>query len=133
MERREAHALGMKTYDTGRPCKNGHRALRYVTTGSCVKCLDKYRRTYANEAILVSSGALISKTYTRTPDVIAQIDAFVALICPVEATPKPTEVAHGAIDPYAMWEATYGTIIADQMVQMGMLKEGQPWPKHLIK
>jgi hypothetical protein len=39
MERKEAAAAGLKKYDTGRPCKHGHRADRYVDSGACSTCL----------------------------------------------------------------------------------------------
>lgn len=38
MKRIEAAALGLKTYDTGRPCKHGHPPARYTSTGICVAC-----------------------------------------------------------------------------------------------
>ncbi|QJB21980.1 glycolate dehydrogenase [Xanthomonas phage FoX5] len=38
MERREAIALGLKRYTTGRPCKNGHVAERSVVDGNCRNC-----------------------------------------------------------------------------------------------
>lgn len=36
--REHAAANGLKTYSTGRPCKNGHTSLRYVRTGICIEC-----------------------------------------------------------------------------------------------
>lgn len=38
MERREAAALQLYTYDTGRPCKHGHPSIRYTVSGVCVGC-----------------------------------------------------------------------------------------------
>ena len=37
MMRREARRLGLKRYFTGRPCRNGHVALRFID-GHCVVC-----------------------------------------------------------------------------------------------
>jgi len=34
----EAAARGDKTYLTGTPCRNGHAAYRYVSSGACVEC-----------------------------------------------------------------------------------------------
>ena len=34
----EAKAAGLKTYDTGEPCQNGHTAPRYTCNGICVEC-----------------------------------------------------------------------------------------------
>jgi hypothetical protein len=39
MTRDEARLLGLKTYDTGKPCKKGHTPIRYVTNSGCVECL----------------------------------------------------------------------------------------------
>ncbi|HNC91841.1 MAG TPA: hypothetical protein PL000_23205 [Anaerolineales bacterium] len=39
MERKEAAAAGLKKYNTGRPCKHGHIADRYVDSGACSACL----------------------------------------------------------------------------------------------
>jgi 5-methylcytosine-specific restriction endonuclease McrA len=36
--RAEAKAIGLKTYFTGKPCKNGHVAERFTGCGSCVEC-----------------------------------------------------------------------------------------------
>jgi hypothetical protein len=34
----EAASLGAKRYDTGTPCRNGHYAPRYTSSGSCTLC-----------------------------------------------------------------------------------------------
>lgn len=39
MNRQEAVLAGLKTFNTGRPCKNGHYSPRYTSTASCVDCL----------------------------------------------------------------------------------------------
>ena len=39
MKRAEAKALGLTKYSTGKPCRKGHLADRYVTTGGCAECL----------------------------------------------------------------------------------------------
>ena len=38
MKRKEAIALGLKTYNTGKPCKHGHFSDRYVQ-GACIECV----------------------------------------------------------------------------------------------
>lgn len=38
MNHSEAVALGLEKYDTGRPCRRGHRALRYTVNRACVEC-----------------------------------------------------------------------------------------------
>jgi hypothetical protein len=36
--RAAAKAAGAKMYDPGRPCTNGHHAMRMVSNGNCVDC-----------------------------------------------------------------------------------------------
>jgi hypothetical protein len=38
MKRREAKALGLTKYNTGKPCRNGHLADRYTISGICLEC-----------------------------------------------------------------------------------------------
>lgn len=40
MKRSEAQILGLKTYTTGMPCKNGHLSYRYTNNGSCAECIN---------------------------------------------------------------------------------------------
>lgn len=49
-EREAAILQGYTTYRTGVPCRRGHNAERYASTGNCVQCmkdyaLAKYNRT----------------------------------------------------------------------------------------
>jgi len=38
MKRAEAKSLGLKTYNTGKPCKHGHFADRYTAGAKCIQC-----------------------------------------------------------------------------------------------
>jgi hypothetical protein len=38
IDRQTAEALGLKRFQTGRACRNGHVAERYVASGACVEC-----------------------------------------------------------------------------------------------
>ena len=40
--REEAQALGLTYYYTGHPCKHGHYARRYRSSGGCVECGNKF-------------------------------------------------------------------------------------------
>jgi len=40
MERSEAKNQGLTTYNTGRPCRNGHITYRYTLSGSCSLCVN---------------------------------------------------------------------------------------------
>lgn len=45
--RRQAAERGMGRYYTGKPCKNGHLAERYVTSNACVECAKSFaQETY---------------------------------------------------------------------------------------
>jgi len=37
--RNDAKLYGLKVYRTGKECKKGHKAFRYVTTGNCIDCI----------------------------------------------------------------------------------------------
>lgn len=39
-----AKQFGYKTYYTGKPCINGHFSERYVSTGTCIECLNGTRK-----------------------------------------------------------------------------------------
>ena len=43
ISRAEAKALGLKRYFTGKPCKHGHVAERYVASWSCASCIDDWQ------------------------------------------------------------------------------------------
>ena len=47
--RSEARAAGLLTYFTGKPCRRGHRAGRFVSCGNCVEC-----QRERNEALAAS-------------------------------------------------------------------------------
>jgi len=38
LSKKDAKALGMKVYRTGKPCKDGHTGYRYTSTGNCIEC-----------------------------------------------------------------------------------------------
>lgn len=47
ISRQAAYAAGLRRFYTGQPCRKGHIAERYVSTGGCIACLSngfKYRQ-----------------------------------------------------------------------------------------
>jgi hypothetical protein len=46
MLRREARELGLEFYNTGKPCRNGHRADRFTTSGKCIECVNTKGMSY---------------------------------------------------------------------------------------
>ena len=47
MKRAEAKALGLKFYNTGKPCKHGHLSDRYVQ-GACIACVKFQTNAWKN-------------------------------------------------------------------------------------
>lgn len=47
MEYAEAKALGLKKYNTGRPCINGHTCDRNTSTRTCTRCMYLARKKWA--------------------------------------------------------------------------------------
>lgn len=46
MERSQALNEGLTTFETGRPCKNGHFAKRYTSSGGCSACIQTTTNTH---------------------------------------------------------------------------------------
>jgi hypothetical protein len=44
--RQAARQNGLRHYNTGVPCRNGHNTYRLVSTGHCSECLSNYQKTY---------------------------------------------------------------------------------------
>lgn len=57
--RKDALAQGLTHYFTGKPCKRGHIAARYVKTRSCIKC------TAANNAAFCAANPGKSTEYSK--------------------------------------------------------------------
>src|SRR5512139_117205 len=50
ISRKDAQAQGLKRYFTGKPCKHGHTAERFVIGRKCVECSQaSCRRQYAKD------------------------------------------------------------------------------------
>src|SRR4029077_20344675 len=76
--RTEAIRLGVDRFFTGKPCRYGHIAPRYVSSPNCAKCLVEHARKYGGwkarpeKGVFLNSmrkivekrgGTLLSKTY----------------------------------------------------------------------
>ena len=53
LTRQQASEKRMHKYYTGKPCKRGHMALRYMNTGACTDCIAFYGSQRKNCARLV--------------------------------------------------------------------------------
>lgn len=49
MKRREAIALGLITFNTGKKCKNNHLSDRYSKTGQCIECINEWKSKNKNK------------------------------------------------------------------------------------
>lgn len=103
MERKEAAAAGLKKYNTGRPCRHGHTADRYVDSGACSECLKKMvAKNYANSAptreIIASSTRQIF-LFTK----LSGIPALKMLVDSMIAARLP-EVSPDAVNPSPYWQ-----------------------------
>lgn len=47
--KQQAKADGLTHYNTGKPCRNGHTAMRLVSTSHCVECLREYQTAYVTK------------------------------------------------------------------------------------
>ena len=59
--RKEAQAAGYLTFNTGRECKYGHTADRYVVGGGCIRCAESRRRNNFNGKPIEPQPSLGSK------------------------------------------------------------------------
>lgn len=56
ISRPEAAKRQLRHYYTGKPCKNGHAAKRYVNTGSCMACIATYQSRYRRGMVIAQAG-----------------------------------------------------------------------------
>lgn len=103
MERKEAAAAGLKKYNTGRPCKHGHMAERYVDSGACSACLkNMVAINYASSAEqreLIANRTKQIFLFTKLsglPAIKMLVDGMVAARLP--------NVAADAVNPEPYWQ-----------------------------
>lgn len=82
--RKEALAAGATHFFTGRPCKRGHTAQRYVSTGSCTECLASVRQTYAKTRPV---GFVLPAQVLPTQEVLNEILMYIDLKCAAAGMP----------------------------------------------
>lgn len=69
----------MKTYNTGKPCKNGHTGDRYTSTGGCIECQLAHSANQAKRRHLAKSD-MVEVRYALHVDDVSAIDAYVAAV-----------------------------------------------------
>lgn len=114
--REDAAANGLTYYFTSKPCKHGHTAPRYVTTGACLGCLEKWkhlkaRNPISHDLVPYAPGALW-RSKRLTPEQLKALDAYMqtcietytAHVLP--AVCKACDGTHYVINPATKgWEA----------------------------
>ena len=103
MERKEATAKGLKKYNTGRPCKHGHIADRYVESGACSACLKNmvainYASSSGQREFIANRTAQIF-LFTK----LSGLSALKMLVDSMIAARLP-EVAPDAVNPQPYWQ-----------------------------
>lgn len=71
ISRADAKAQGLKHYFTGKPCKRGHFAPRYITTGDCQTCCLNRVRSFQeqhSEDVKVKKRAAERRRYAKDPE-----------------------------------------------------------------
>jgi hypothetical protein len=82
MTRNEALRAGLKHFNTGRPCAQGHLAPRYVSTGNCVECARNQTNATRSRYVERRPGVIVLRGLTvprkHLPAILAMVDAFMA-------------------------------------------------------
>jgi 5-methylcytosine-specific restriction endonuclease McrA len=66
--RAEAKARGLKRYFTGKPCRNGHVAERYVSVGNCGACLRATEAEYRKDPAWRARKNAHFREYRKDPE-----------------------------------------------------------------
>jgi len=91
MTRREAFNLGLKYFNTGKPCKRGHMLDRYVGNGACIGCL-RFPLNHKHIYNFVENNSIIVKLYAKEDDlelIKLAADCYIAAKFP---TVKPEDI-----------------------------------------
>lgn len=72
ISRESARAAGLKRFFTGKPCRRGHVAQRYVSYGGCCACERTKLAAWKN----TPGGRQSLRKYNRTPKALAKCRAY---------------------------------------------------------
>ncbi len=78
--RSDAKAGGLKRYWTGIECKNGHKALRFTSTGACMACLSAHRRVRRGKMQNAQAAGLVLVSVKAHRDDRAALEAYAAAL-----------------------------------------------------
>jgi hypothetical protein len=84
ISRNDAQARGLRKFFTGKPCKNGHIAERYVQNGTCVQCLNRRIAPViaAPNAAMPPSPYIFPSAARLTPELVVYVHARVLQTLP---------------------------------------------------
>lgn len=104
ISRRDALNLGRRRFYTGRPCKNGHDAQRFVSTGGCVACNSDRAKAFSKaSSVAANARARGMFAYELHPDDFAAARAYCqALDLARGRIPAQTPDAAAALDAEAI-------------------------------
>lgn len=110
----------MDTYETGRPCRNGHLAKRYTQSGTCSACIKHASTDFRKRKNQRLAGALEVATFEGPPDAIAALRAYWKMVAPSPAPVEATGTTLPAEDrgPDWMYEQhvrIHGEAVAKQL------------------
>lgn len=80
MDRMTALNQGLVKYKMDTPCRKGHIADRYASTGQCVECAKKYQNVIKANRKHARTAKLLNLTIMRFavhPDDVLAIDAYI--------------------------------------------------------
>ena len=108
ISRKDAHLQNLTRYFTGKECRNGHFAQRYVTTGSCSECLKRYTSSFRGQKKPVQDyrHKYAYLPYISESDLAALRELSQALLVMSGPPPLDTEAVHRQL---------YGEEVAKQM------------------
>ena len=81
--REDAFNLHATHYFTGKQCRNGHVAQRYVSTGTCVRCATMYNEKNRNVYIERREGVVMLRNVTvprkHLKAIMSMVGAYMAM------------------------------------------------------
>jgi hypothetical protein len=83
IKRNDALRAGLTHYYSGNLCAQGHDAVRYVSTGTCVECAKNYTNAGRARYVERRPGVIILRTLTvpkkHLRAILAMVDGFMAM------------------------------------------------------
>lgn len=98
LTRPEAREKGLKTYYTGKPCRNGHDSYRYTQSGTCAQCVKAANNVVVDPVAAVRKAAKERMLMVKIRGFMEDRDALAAAAYCLAATHEP-QLTQGDVDP----------------------------------